>query len=923
MRTGHWFRLSYLTGVAVVLGLAWSPLAAEPAPDVRPGGEMAQDPAAMLPKPPTAPADKDKDKEKRFPDLEEATKDMQAHDGLFTLYRFDPADKKRDPEKLLAKIPRALLGEDLLFAMSISRGPMAGFMWGTTVIRWEVAGNQVKLATPDVRYVRQPGAPVTDVVERTYYDGFLGAVPIAAMSPQGDVVIDLTPLLKSELAGVSFMGGRVRPELSTWKTVKTFPDNVLIDVDLALSGGQGGNLVGVTHAFRRLPKVATYKSRPADARVGYFLTVQMDWSKKPSERETFTRYINRWQLEKRDPSLDVSPPKEPIVFIIEKTVPIQWRRWVKAGIEDWNKAFEKIGFSGALVVQQQTEDNEYANYDPEDARYNFFRWLVTGQGFAAGPSRADPRTGQILDADIIFDDSFVRAWMYRFDVFGPSAMAEIKGPGFERWLAANPDLVPPFLKEQLAAEARDPERQRWAALEQKLQEQGQCTCRYGAGMQQQLALAFYAGIATGAGSKKLPERLIGEAIQEIVTHEIGHTLGLRHNFKASSWLSLDEIIRRRNETDEPTTASVMDYNPLLFFPGDEVEKVRHFISPTIGPYDEWAIEYGYGVPPQGKSDQDYLKEITSRCAQLPLQYATDEDTMWVYSPDPLSNRYDLSSDPIRYAQARTTLVEKLMGNVTEWALQPGEPRYYLTRAFNVLWAERLRNLDYVTRLVGGQHFYRDQQGDPDARPPFVLVEPARQRAGLKYLGETVFSDAFFRVSPDVLNMLAPSRWWHWGSEPSERMDYPIHDNIRAMQTWTLINLLAPPVLQRVYDAELKSNAEDKFTAAELIATLNNLVWPQVDTKAGGTYSDAKPLISSIERNLQRAHLFILLSSAQAMPGQTMNADLQSLLRLALRELSDQIGNTLENAKPDFASRAHLVECKSRIDRVLEAQFEAR
>ena len=862
------------------------------------------------------------EKPKRFPAIDEATKDMQVLEGLFTLYRFDPSDRQRDPERLLAKIPKNLIGEDLLFATSISRGSMAGWMWNDELFRWEIVGNQLKLTVPDTRYARPQNAPITDAVNRTYPESYLAAVPIVGMSPQGDVLIDLGPLLKSDLARVGALGGgQIRSELSTWSKVKVFPDNILIDVDLAVSGGQGGRSVGVSYAFRRLPKLGSYKPRAADLRVGYFLTAQLDWSKKPSERETFDRYINRWKLEKRDASLELSPPKEPIVFIIEKTVPIQWRRWVRDGILEWNRAFERIGYVDAIVVQQQTDDNEYASYDPEDARYNFFRWGVSGRAFAVGPSRTDPRTGQILDADILFDDAFVRAWTYEFDLYGPAAMADVRGPAFEHWLRTQPEAVPPFLKAWHEREQADPEIQEWSALEAELHRQGRCACAYGRGMQHQLALAHYALLATGSGPKKLPERAIGEAIREVVTHEVGHTLGLRHNFKASAWLSLDEIRRRRNETSEPTSASVMDYNPLLFFAGDKLDSVRHFVTPTIGPYDEWAIEYGYATPPTGKSEEEFLREVASRGTKPELQYATDEDTEWVYSPDPLVNRYDLSSSPIDYAAARIALVDELLATITEWALQPGEPRYYLTRAFDVLWSERYRNLQYVARLVSGQYFHRDQQGDPDARPPFVLVTAEQQRAALKYLGSTVFSADFFRVPPALLNQLAPTRWSHWGVRAPTRLDYPVSDRILAMQTSSLLDLLAPPVLERLHDAELKAEGPERFTVAELLQTLSEVIWPQLTKPGAGPFTDAQPMIPSIARSLQLAHLDVLIALARTAPGGVLPADVQSLLRYELRRKSEQIGKALANPG-DFASRAHLTECKSRIDRVLEAQYIA-
>lgn len=913
MKRRQWLTVCAVWAGPLILGLALSPLLASQDAGLVTGAEVAQGPAPLVKPPPSEAKDV-----KRFPDIEEATKDMGTMEGLFTLYRFDPGDKKRDPEKLLAKIPRHLIGEDLLFAMSTSRGQMAGFMGRDFLVKWEITGNQLKLSIPDVRYVRTQGAPVDDVVERTYNDAFLAAVPIVAMSPQGDVVIDLGALLKSEIADV---GRRVRPELSTWAKVKNFPDNVLIDVDLALSAGQGGEVVGVSYAFRRLPKLGAYKPRVADPRVGYFITVRADWTKKAHERELFERYINRWHLEKRDPSLELSPPKQPITFIIEKTVPIQWRKYVREGILDWNKAFEKIGFTDAIVAQQQTEDNEYADYDPEDARYNFFRWIVTGNAFAMGPSRADPRTGQILDADIIFDDSFVRAWMYQFDLYGPSAMSDALGPGFTQWLAAQPEVVPHFLKEQLARERQDPQLQATLEMEEHLHRLGRCTCSYARGMQQQLALLQYAAIATGSGAKRLPERLIGEAIREVVTHEVGHTLGLRHNFKASSWLTLEEIKRRRDHTDEPTTASVMDYNPLLFFAGDQVDKLRHLITPTLGPYDEWAIEYGYVVP-KGK-EEDALRDIAKRGTERALNYGTDEDTMWVMSPDPLTNRYDMGDEPVKYAEARIALADGLLTNILEWAMQPGEPRYYLTRAFNTLWSERTRNLQYVARMVSGQYFNRDHHDDPDARPAFVLVEPERQRAALKYLSETVFNDEFFKVDPALLNLLAPTRWGHWGSDAPARLDFPVHDNIRALQVSSLLTVSAPPVLQRLYDAELKSAAADKFTVAELIATLRDQIWRQLAHGGGGPYTDARPYLSSVARNLQRLHLDVLLNSVQARPGETVSADVQAMMRLAVSELRDKIVERMKDTKLDFASRAHLSECSSRIERVLNAQFQAR
>ncbi len=862
-------------------------------------------------------------KPKRFPDFNEVVKDMQATEGLFTIYRYKKGDKSRDPEKVLCKIPRSLLNQDLLFATSIaSGGPLTGWMWNDYLIRWEIVGKQLKLVTPDLRYVRKRGSPVSDVVARTYNERYLAAVPIVTMTPAGDPVIDLGSLLKTNLAGVPARGS-VRGDLSTWHEIKVFPDNLLVVVNLAIGSRQGGRTMGVAYAFRRLPARGSYKPRVADDRVGYFLTARVDWAKPATERETFVRYINRWKLEKRDPSLELSPPKQPIVFIIEKTVPIRWRRWVREGIEVWNRAFEKIGYVGAIVVQQQTEDNEYAHFDPEDARYNFFRWIVSGTPYAMGPSRADPRTGQILDADIIMDDSFVRAWMHRFDLMAPGVAAELK-PGILAWKQAAPDLADEMLRLRFPHEP-DPMMQLVQQAREQLRANGRLTCNYATGFQHEMRFIHTALIATSSG-KKIPERFIGEAIREVVAHEVGHALGLRHNFKASSWLTLDEIKRRRDTTDEPTSASVMDYNPLLFFKGDTAENVRHFITPTIGPYDYWAIKYGYADPPKGKSEKQFLAEVASQCTRPEHAYLTDEDTMGPISTDPLSNRFDMGRDHMAWARSRFELCDELLKNLPDWAVRKGEPRYFLREAFESIWFERARNFQYLARVIGGQYFHRDHVGDPDARPAFVPVDPDAQREALKLLSETLFADSFFTrvISPELLNLLAPHRWYHFGMTPPARTDYPIHERINLLQWWTLSDILAPPVLRRVYDAELKTTGEDRFTCAELVRTLRDEIWKELDN-VSGRYSDSKPLISSIRRGLQRTWLDLMLNYVRSRPGALVPEDVDAMVRFAVRELSDRIGEVLDKAgdRIDFATRAHLVESKSRIDRALEAQFSAR
>jgi hypothetical protein len=853
----------------------------------------------------------------------EATRGMQAINGLFTFYRNSPDDDSKDHSRLLAVIPRGLLNQDLMLAGTISRGSEFGLpIDDGTLVRWEQSGNRLLLVAPDTRLKEIGNDPVLGAVRHTYTDSLLAGFPVLGSDASGGQLIDLTDAIYSGINGVSL--GAVRRDLSKLVKVKSFPENAVVDVDVAtMTGGNSARWTGISYAFRKLPPLGTYQPRLADERIGYFTTVSRDWAAKYSDHENLTRYINRWNIKKLDPSLELSPPDKPIVFILEKTIPIQFRKYVADGISEWNKAFEKVGITQAIVVQQQTDDNEYANVDPDDARYNFIRWIVTGRGFAMGPSRADPRTGQLLDADIVFDDSMVRFYMEDNDILGPHALSSSLGDQVLTFFRENPAFLPAGV--ELPSEDREllkpvaPTADTTNPHADLMPLSGASRqCAIGNGLQQQLAFAQMA--ASAAGSKKLPDRIIGEIVKDIVTHEVGHTLGLRHNFKGSAWLSIDEIKKRRDTGDEPTWSSVMDYNPYLYFPGDKIEQVRHLTSPTIGPYDYWAIEYGYSTPAAGKSEADHLSAIASKTNTRELAYATDEDVMGFDSPDPSANRFDMGSDPVEWAKMRIALSDELLKSVKDWGLKKDEPNYYFRSVYSTLAFERVRYIPFVAREVTGIYESRSRAGDPNAPSPFTLIPPAKQRAALKFIGDTLFSESFFNADPDLLNKLGANRWMDWASYPAARTDYPVHAAVLSMQAGTLAALTNQTALQRVYDSESKSKSDDKFTAAELISTLRDSIWAELDQPAKAS-TDAKPMIGSFRRNLQQQYLQNMLSIAELKPGVGVSPDVQNMIRYSLRELSTKIAKSLEaKDQIDFATRAHLNEARVKIDRVLDAPY---
>ena len=801
-----------------------------------------------------------------FPPLDSVVKGMQAKSA--------PADEKPffydfyyylKKGKLLAEIPSSQLNKPFLLYVSIAGGTYTGFQWEDFMLKWERRDKRLLLVQPEVRY-KAKGGELAEVVRRTYTDTILTTVPIVTMGRKGPV-IDIGALLgRGASTFVGSLAGGTDASLMKFPAPKAFAQNVEIEITLPRVGGssgrsmysflfgsQGSSNLTVHYSISVLPKTG-YKPRLADDRIGYFLTAIKDFSKDPRDETRFVRYVNRWHLEKEDPKAEVSLAKNPIVFYVEKTVPKKYRRWVHEGIEEWNKAFEKVGILKAIVVRQQT-DTQFAEFDPADRRFNFFRWITSDTPFAMGPSRVHPETGEILDADIIFDDSFLRYWLQEYDMLIRDEPATALSPRLQQCLERQPWRHP--MRRWIANDpvSTTDERDKSAAwLESELPMHSARLCRLGVGMRHQLMFGLTAhqvlvanaakecekkdkGKAADKDKKKsptttqattavaakdeakkdekpatqktadtqaapskkkadeFPEEYIGQVLREVVMHEVGHTLGLRHNFKASSWLTLEEI-NKRKETGEPTVGSVMDYNPTNVSPEGEAQ--GSWNTTTIGPYDYWAIEYGYTA----KGDEKNLKKIASRAAEAGLDYATDED---VYHSDPLVNRYDLGKEPLDYSRQRVKLVRQILDKLVDAFVKEGEGYQRVRRGFDMLLYDYRHAAAIAAKYIGGHYATRDHKGDPNARPPVQVVEPDKQRTALAFLRDEVFSDKAFRFPPELIQHLAAGRWRHWGSrDVREPIEYPIHDRILQIQLWTLFDVLNGETLAHLHDAEMRA-----------------------------------------------------------------------------------------------------------------------
>jgi hypothetical protein len=813
----------------------------------------------------------------KFQPFADVLGEAEAIDGLVKLYRKDT--------KLFAELTPGDMNKDFIVLISIARGIarghlMAGMSRGfgdDWLWQFRKADDRIQIVRRNVRFRAARGTPQEKAVRLAYTDSVLFSMPIITVSPRGNPIVDLTPVFMSDLPqiGPEMKGFMFAADRSNWASVKGFKDNIELQVaaTYASSGAENidtvadsrGATIHVHYSISRLPETG-YEPRLADDRVGHFLTVVKDFTKAP-DPDRFVRYVNRWDLRKADPTAEMSPPKTPIIFWLEKTIPFKYRAAIREGILEWNKAFEKVGIVNAIEVRQQPDS---AEWDPEDINYNTFRWITSSASMAIGPSRVNPLTGQILDADILFDADFLNFWKDHYETFEP------RGHGVG--------------------------------------------CQCAEGMAQQLALASLV-LAEGQkpASKELIEELISQAIRSIATHEVGHTLGLRHNFKASSYLTLDEMADPE-KTRQGIANSVMDYLPMNIAP--KGQKQGPYFNMAIGPYDYWAIEYAYRPLGGGEGELAQLRKIASRCGEPALVYGTDEDAQ-TSDPDPLCIRYDLGKDPVQFGRRQALLFQQTLPDLVDRMTGEGDGYQRVRRALNTLLANYGNGMYYASRMVGGVYVHRAHKGDAGAPPPMVVVEPAKQREAMDLLQQQILGEEALQLPPKLYAYMAPAYWNHWGVERLQRSDYPVHDLMSQWQDRVLAQLLSPRTLSRLGDNELKVPADqDAFTVAELLERLSAAVFSETKKLQAGEYTNRKPGINSLRRSLQRRYVERL--AELALGTEKTPATCSSVVQAELETLQQRVREAAAaNPKLDGYTRAHLKEIESLIRKVLDAKLQQR
>ncbi|MDE2370355.1 MAG: zinc-dependent metalloprotease [Burkholderiales bacterium] len=822
------------------------------------------------------------------------SKGAQRQDGYIPVWRKD--------DKVWLEIGPDRLDKPLLFTVNVAqsvgeRGLYASQMGPSWMVEFHRIGKQMQVVAKQLDF-RAPGDPASRrAVGQGFSDSVVASGPVSsAEDPARKAVLVDASFLLADIAGYStalemayrmpyapdkansyFERVRADAGMTTLEAKVLYAVPRIAAPPLLPPGAPrpmtpppSENLpdprslfVGYVYSLRELPP-QPMTPRAADPRVGYFTESYTDLS-NDFRANPRVHQIRRWRLEKKDPQAALSEPVQPITYWLDANIPARYRASIRAGILEWNKAFEKIGYKDAIVVRQQADGDDF---DDMDAQHASIRWFVGADvGFAIGPNRDDPRTGEILDADIGMSD-----------VFGRGARRLIR------------DDVPrlPAIVGRHADEA----------------------CDYAAEAAEQFDFALDLLEARGELDPDSPEAeaFVQNYIKDVITHEVGHTLGLRHNFKASTTVTLAELKDKAWAESHGISGSVMDYNAFNLPLAGEAKSEYNMV--TLGAYDYWAIEYGYKPLTPGHEKAE-LEAIAERSRNDPrLAFADDGDAGGfggITGLDPLVNRFDLGNDPLGWYERRLQLTRELWQRVEQRRPQAGDDPERARRSV-LEGLRQLRNMpELAAKYVGGMNTSRDLPGS--GKPAYVPVDPAQQRRALRFLTSGIFGADSFRFSPEFLASVGPD-YVEW----KRNGPLDVGAAVLKLQTTAMDKLLDAGTAQRLLDLPNFLPAAQRKGAiglAEVYATLREAVWSEL--KSG---KDIDPL----RRDLQRAHLR-RLQAVLTKPAPDLPADAISLTRMNAVELQGELRRAAGRSGLSVETRAHLQDALELITEALKATLQ--
>ncbi len=761
--------------------------------------------------------------------------DVKTQEGIFKVHHISTC--------YYYEIPVAELGKDFLLEGQIARNTIGagygGRMVEALVVRWERRENRVFLRNINYDIVADPKSEIAKAVQNANTPAILMAFNIEAFGKDDAPVIEISRLFTTdvpEMSGRNTVRGRGMDNQRTFiDKITAYPTNIEAEatqtytnpVDTGAGGGRGAaqqamqpgsGTVTMHFSMVKLPE-EPMMARLADSRVGYFSNSNIDFS-RPDHRAERRTFIARWRLEKKDPKAAISEPVKPIVYYIDPATPAKWIPYLKKGIESWQSAFEEAGFKNAILAKEAPSAEEDPNWSAEDARYSVIRWLPSTTENASGPHISDPRTGEILDADIQFYHNvmnLVRDWYF------------------------------------LQVGAVDPR----------------------------------------AAKLPLADDLMGELLQFVAAHEVGHTLGLQHNMKASANYPAEKLRDPEWLKTMGFSPTIMDYARFNYLVQPEDKIDPKLLVPGIGPYDKFSIKWGYAPIPDAKTPDDELKTLNA--------WAREQDsTPWLRFSTAGSDGADAGENTEAVGDSNAVLATSLglknlarsMDNLLVATAHEGEDWADLEQVYGRALGQWSVQLNHVAAIIGGVDSQDKHAGQDGVR--FVSIPKARQKAAVKFLNDNAFQTPTMFIKPDILRRM----------EPAGTLA-----RIRAAQLRVLTQVLAPAKFQRLVEQEAV-DGPTAYTPSEFLADVRQGVF--------GEMSQPLVKIDAYRRNLQRAYLELV--GTRLNGPQRATDDQRPMLRGELQTIANNAKTAALRAS-DRTTKLHLEDLRDEIAKILDPKYQ--